>query len=207
MEPEDGIERIDSLNVQFRDLEARKRGFTSSGNTRRIDFNLNIGYEFSRYARLSFSLIVNRHTANLTTLRFPEIADGKIKLPSEKTFSLNYTDTQFWIGENFQGSLPFETVSIRFSVFYNLGLLVLAGETGDGRVNWSAGEYKKLGPRPFGENVGVTFSTGVGFQLFNDPTINIFAGYNVKFFAEDETSIVDHSHFHGPYFGIFYAIQ
>ena len=209
VEPEDGIERTDSLSVRFRDEEADKRKFTSSGETERLDFNLNIGYEFNRYARLSFSLVINRHTANLTTLRFPEIVNGQIKLPSEKAVTVNYTDTQLWIGEYFQGSFPVQTVSTRFSVFYNLGLLVLASETGDGRLEWSAekGEYIKLEPRPFGENIGAILSAGIGFQLFNDPSINVFAGYNAKSLAEHETFIVDHSHFHGPYFGVFYTIQ
>lgn len=215
---------VSSDTVLYSDKEARKRGFTSTGTTKRIDFTLNAGYAFSRYAVLSVSFVVNRHEVDLSTFWPPRNdVDGNITvLPNSEgnVAPLEYTDTQFWLGQHLSGSIPVETVSTRFSVFYGVGLLVILGESGDGSVgDTSIGPRtsytdengklvfppRPLGTRPFGENVGVSFNTGVGFQLLSK--VGIYGGYNFKFFAEDETDIIDHSKFHGPFFGLNWAVK
>jgi len=229
IKPEDGIQRIfDSGNnvvgVEFIDADTRNRGFTSFGDTKRLDFTLNAGYTFSRYATLSLSFIVNRHEVDLITYWFPTAdEDGNItNLPVDRAIPFSYDDTQYWIGQHFGGSVPIETVSTRFSLFYSAGLLVILGESGSSkvgtrelgpRVSYTLEEggiagppaARDLGARPFGENVGLTFNTGVGFQLLE--RVGLYAGYNFKFFSEDETEFIDHSQFHGPFFGLNWNVQ
>lgn len=223
--PDHGIELDAANEPQFSDHEARKRGFTSDGDTKRIDFDLNVGYEFSRYVRLSLSLVVNRHEADILTYWFPiRNAQGEIVLPSDpsRLRLLDYVDTQFWIGQNLSGSLPIQTISGRFSLFYNASILVLAAESGTGVFEQPIGTFNNTGPRTsytdengnlgfpprdlgsrsFGENVGVTFNSGVGFQLTDSPAVLIFGGYNIKFFTEDQSELIDHSLFKGPFAGI-----
>ncbi len=214
--------------ILYADDEARKRGFTSIGDTRRIDFTLNAGYVFSRYAILAFSLIINRHKVDLFTY-WPPTSDinGKINfLPNDRPAPFRYTDTQYWFGQYFSGSVPVETVSTRFSIFYGAGLLVILGESGEGVAKNPAGTVtvdigprmsytddqgrirfppRKLEPRSFGQNSGVTFNTGVGFQLVKN--ISLYAGYNFKYFSEVETALIDHSQFRGPFFGIDFKIK
>ena len=227
--PEDGVQQTKDANgavvsVDFIDDESRTRGFTSLGDTKRLDFTLNAGYAFNRYATLSFSLVVNRHEVDLVTFWFPTAADGAItNLPSDRAIPFSYTDTQYWFGQHFGGSIPVETVSTRFSLFYGVGLLVILGESGnskigttefdgprisytleDGAIAGPAGA-RDLGTRPFGENVGVTFNVGAAFQLLNN--VGLYGGYNLKFFSEDETDFIDSSKFHGPFFGINFRVK
>jgi hypothetical protein len=239
IEPEDGLIFGSKLNppifgtvsndtILYSDEEARKRGFTSIGDTKRIDFTLNAGYAFSRYAVLAFSLIVNRHKVDVFTYWPPtnDINNKITNLPIDRPAPFRYTDTQYWLGQYFSGSVPVETVSTRFSIFYGAGLLVILGESGEGvaihpsgnpvvdvgpRMSYTneQGQVKfpprPLGTRSFGENAGVTFNTGAGFQLFKD--IGLYGGYNFKFFSEDETDLIDHSRFHGPFFGIDWKLK
>lgn len=209
----------------FEDEEARKRGFTSFGWTDRTDLDINAGYDFNRYARLSVSLVMNRHSADLQTYWFPiRDATGDIVLPSDpsRVRILDYKETQLWFGENFSGSIPVETVSARFSIFYNTSLLVLLSETGKafyeepvGTLNETSPRLtyrdengnilfppRDLGTRSFGGNVGITFSTGAGFQLIDSPVVVVFGGYNLKFFGEEQTALIDHSVFKGPFAGV-----
>ncbi len=225
IEPEHAIELDATGQPVFSDEHAREHGFTSDGWTERIDVDLNVGYRFNRYAKLSFSFVINRHEADVVTYWGPVLDnDGNIILPSDPSLlrDLRYTDTQFWIGQNFSGSIPIETVSARFSIFYNASLLVLAGENGDGVFEQPIGTLnettprttyadedgnvifppRSLGTRSFGDNLGITFSTGAGFQLFNNPATVIFGGYNVKFYDEKQNSFIDHSVFKGPFVGI-----
>ncbi len=145
IDPEDGVIFGSNLNPQiggsastdtvlYSDVEARQRGFTSLGNTKRIDFTLNAGFAFSRYAILSMSLVVNRHEVDLDTFWPPtNNVDGEItNLPNDRVAPFEYTDTQYWLGQHFGGSVPVETVSARFSIFYGVGLLVILGESGSG---------------------------------------------------------------------------
>ncbi|MFQ5676940.1 MAG: hypothetical protein ACE5G1_13670 [bacterium] len=214
--------QVSADTVLYSDEEARARGFTSTGTTKRIDFTLNAGYAFSRYAVLSLSLVINRHEVDLNTFWPPtNDANGVItNLPSDRPAPMEYTDTQFWFGQQISGSIPVETVSTRFSVFYGAGLLVILGESGDGSVgNTEIGPRtsytdedgqlafppRPLGTRSLGENIGITFNAGVGFQLFTK--LGLYGGYNFKFFAEDETDVIDHSRFHGPFFGLTYTVM
>jgi len=228
--PEDGVQQTIVNNivtaVTFINDESRKRGFTSLGDTKRIDFTLNAGYAFSRYATLSVSLVVNRHEVDLATYWFPTIDEntGRIgALPIDRNVPFSYTDTQYWLGQHFGGSIPVETVSARFSIFYGLGLLVILGESGDSKIGdkefdsprltytnedgsiAGPGDARPLGTRPFGENVGVTVNVGVAFQLLNN--VGLYGGYNLKFFSEDETDLIDNSRFHGPFFGINFTVK
>jgi hypothetical protein len=219
-----GIELDSNRQPQFSNEGPRERGFTSQGETQRIDLDLNVGYEFSRYARVSLSFILNRHEADVTTFWFPvRNEQGEIELPTDQSRSrlLAYTDNQFWVGTSFGGSIPVETVSTRFSIFYNSGLLLLAAESGDGVFEQPVGTLNETGPRTsytdengqlafpprdlgsrsFGDNFGITLNAGLGFQLTNDPAVVIFGGYNVKFFQESESRLIDHSIFRGPFFG------
>jgi len=239
IDPEDGVIFGSNLNPQiggsastdtvlYSDVEARQRGFTSLGNTKRIDFTLNAGFAFSRYAILSMSLVVNRHEVDLDTYWPPtNNVDGEItNLPNDRVAPFEYTDTQYWLGQHFSGSVPIETVSTRFSIFYGVGLLVILGESGDGSATHPSGNPifpigartsytdengqiqfppRDLGTRPFGENVGLTLNTGVGFQLLDN--LGVYGGYNFKFFSEDETDIIDHSRFHGPFFGLNWTVK
>ncbi|MCZ6593869.1 MAG: hypothetical protein O6943_03020, partial [Bacteroidetes bacterium] len=99
---EDGVEQT-KVNgivtaVSFIDDESLKRGFTSLGDTKRIDFTLNAGYAFNRYAALSFSLVVNRHEVDLVTYWFPTIdpvTGGIGALPIDRAVPFSYTDTQY----------------------------------------------------------------------------------------------------------------
>jgi len=226
IDPEDGVVR-ENNEVFYTDSEARVRGFTSRGNTKRIDFTLNTGFAFSRYAVLSISLVVNRHEVDLATY-WPPVIDsgGVVTLPSDRQAPFEYTDTQYWLGQHFSGSVPIETVSTRFSFFYGVGLLVILGESGDGSATHPSGNPvfpigartsytdengqiqfppRDLGTRPFGENVGISFNSGVGFQLLDN--LGVYGGYNFKFFSEDETDIIDHSQFHGPFFGLNWTVK
>ena len=226
---EDGVQQTKDANgdvvaVSFIDDESLKRGFTSLGDTKRLDFTLNAGYAFNRYAALSFSLVVNRHEVDLVTYWFPTIDSGGIgALPIDRAVPFSYTDTQYWFGQHFGGSIPVETVSANFSVFYGLGLLVILGESGNSkigttefdspRISYTLEEggiagpsgARDLGTRPFGENVGVTVNVGAAFQLLNN--VGLYGGYNLKFFSEDETDFIDSSKFHGPFFGINFRVK
>ncbi len=227
--PEDGVQQTKDSNgnvtsVSFINDESKKRGFTSLGETKRIDFTLNAGYAFSRYATLSFSLVVNRHEVDLATYWFPTAANGIItNLPIDRNVPFSYTDTQYWLGQHFGGSIPVETISARFSIFYGLGLLVILGESGESKIGDNEfdsprltytnedgsiagpGAARSLGTRPFGENVGVTVNVGAAFQLLNN--VGLYGGYNLKFFSEDETDFIDNSKFHGPFFGINFTVK
>lgn len=221
--PEDGVRQTKDASgnvvaVEFINDESRKRGFTSLGDTKRIDFTLNTGYAFNRYAALSFSLVVNRHKVDLATFWFPTAANGNItNLPIDRAVPFSYTDTQYWLGQHFGGSIPIETVNMNFSLFYGVGLLVILGESGNTKIGGTEfdsprvsyiledggiagpGGARSLGTRPFGENVGVTFNIGAAFQLLNN--VGLYGGYNLKFFSEDETDFIDSSTFNGPFFG------
>ena len=220
--PQDGIRQTTA--VEFINDESRTRGFTSFGDTKRIDFTLNAGYAFSRYAALSFSLVVNRHEVDLVTYWFPTEENGIIaNLPIDRAIPFSYTDTQYWLGQHFGGSVPIETVSTRFSLFYSVGLLVILGESGNSKIGTTEfdsprlsytneeggiagpGAARDLGTRPFGENVGFTLNVGAGFQLLNN--VGVYGGYNLKFFSEDETDFIDNSKFHGPFFGINFTVK
>jgi len=239
IDPEDGVifgSNLDPLiggnvsadTILYSGNEARTRGFTSTGNTKRIDFTLNAGYVFSRYAILSMSLVVNRHEVDLDTYWPPtNNAQGEItNLPNDRVAPFEYTDTQYWLGQQFSGSIPVETVSTRFSIFYGVGLLIILGESGSGTASNPPGTAtfdigprtsytdengqiifppRPLGTRPFGENVGFTLNTGVGFQLLAN--IGVYGGYNFKFFSEDETDVIDNSRFHGPFFGLNWTVR
>lgn len=220
--PAHAIVQNENGDLQFADPEARQRGFTSDGETRRQDLDLHLGYDFNRYARLSFSIVMNRHKADIVTFRAPQrTADNKIILPSdpENQRILSYTDTQWWFGENMSGSIPIETVSANFSVFYNSSLLLLLTELGSGvyedplgtliqanprsiyRDNDGNWNYSSLGSRSFGDNIGITFNAGVGFQLLESPALVVYGGYNIKLFEEKQTELIDHSVFKGPFAG------
>lgn len=217
--------------VVFTDDEARARGFTSSGETKRVDFSINAGYVISQYVTISLSFVINRHEVDLLTYWHPvsDSLGAVVAIPSEQRAPLSYVDTQYWAGQHFSGVIPVKFVSADMSFFYGASLLVILGETGhgsasslDGSNSWPLGarasytdstgapaEFKprSLGNRSFGENVGVAFNAGLGFQLFDRPAISIFGGYNTKFFSEDETDLIASSHFRGPYLGLTWLIN
>jgi hypothetical protein len=223
--PQHGIELNEQNEPVFSDHDAHERGFTSDGLSKRWDLDVNLGYQFNRYARLSFSFVMNKHRADIVTYWSPKRdADGDIVLPSDdsRLRILDYVDTQYWIGQNFGGSIPVETVSTRFSIFYNTSLLILAGETGSGVFEQPIGTLNETGPRTsytdedgdlafpprdlgsrsFGDNLGMTFNSGFGFQLIDKPAMVIYGGYNVKFFSEKQSSLIDHSVFRGWFAGL-----
>lgn len=229
--PIDGLTRLSiggADTVVYTDGEARRRGFTSNGKTKRTDIEIGIEYAFNRYARLSLALMVNRHIADIVTYWSAVYNNGNIILPSDpaRLAPLKYTDNQFWLAEGFHGSVPVESISSGFSIFYNMRLLFIAGETGSGTATSPGGATFDVGPRAtytadaggeitfpprplqkrsFGSNAGFAFSTGVGFEVMDSPAIQVFAGYNLKFFSEKEIELIDHSVFKGPYFGISYS--
>jgi len=237
IEPDDGVTFGANLDpavnpadtVVYSDSEARQRGFTSIGDTKRIDFTVNVGYSFHRTFTWSISFIVNRHEVDVLTYWPPTSANGTIVfLPNDRQAPFAYTDTQLWLGNHFSGSIPVETVSTRFSIFYGVGALVILGESGTGTATHPSGNPvvevgarttytaetggiafppRALGSRSFGDNFGITLNIGAGFQLFNEPGIGIYGGYNFKFFAESETDIIDHSRFHGPFFGLSWTVH
>lgn len=231
IDAEDGISRGGREGFQFSNEVARQKRFTTTGSTSRMDLDINLRYVFNRMAQISFGFTLNRHSADLTTLRAPrELFDGSgIVLPSDRQniSTLEYTSNQFWISEGFHGSLGIETISNRFNWFYNATVLIIAGETGSGTVSPYLGLEKEfdtghityrpisdedsgneglifeaLENRKIGTNAGLALSSGLGFEVFDKPSMIIFMGYSFKFFAEKETDLVDHSTFHGPYMGL-----
>jgi hypothetical protein len=161
----------------------------------------------------------------VNTFWFPlQDAQGNVtKIPRDRQILYNYINTQYWIGQSLRGSFSPRTISTRFSIFYSASLLILGGETGSSTIEDGPGVpvdffstlgpriyYKKedpihpvdMGSRAFGANAGVTFNTGVGFQLFNKPALGFFVGYNWKFFDEEDPGLIDHSIFKGPFGGI-----
>jgi hypothetical protein len=213
----------------FADGSARSRGFTSDGDITRFDATIDVGYEFNRYATLSFGLSINRRSADVETLWFPvRNTAGGIVLPDERRFEYSYEDTQYWISQSLRGSVPINTDAARFSLFYNGGLVILGAETGHGRVETAPGVFmdtsprvtytpggeigspgtaEDLGLRDFGANVGVTFATGIGFPITHNPALGAYVGYSLKFYSEDATELIDHSRYQGPFFGVSYRIR
>jgi hypothetical protein len=228
VDPKDGLLRRSSPDtVVFADPEAARRGFTSAGKTERIDLNLHIGYNFNQYALLSLGLMVNRHHGDLEAYFFPTLDAQKriAELPSQRRSHLKYTDTQFWLGENLSGAVSLTPNSNRMAIFYDASLMVFAGESGEGSARWKGKNHdvgprphysiapgqavvipQKLPLRPFGENVGIAFSAGINYELSTKPLISIMGGYNIKFFAEDETELIDHSVFKGLWAGISFKV-
>ena len=194
----------------------------------RQDFGVSVRYTFNRYAAISLGATMNRHVADISLLLEPSLGPtGEIILPTDANNrgALDYTSTQWWITEGFHGSVAVETVSSRFAIFYNTSLMILGGESGSSTAEKLDGDteefdtgrlayrwegdgqtgglvFDPLEERSTGTNAGFSFSSGLSFELFDQPSLLLFAGYNFKFFAEKETDLIDHSTFHGPYFGL-----
>ncbi|MGH1366706.1 MAG: hypothetical protein ACRBF0_24310 [Calditrichia bacterium] len=229
-DPQDGITRLDDGRFAFSDATSRERRFTTDGWTRRTDVDVNIRYVFNRYAQLSFGLTLNRRQASVDVLRGPrQLDDGGIILPNDEqnVSRLKYTSNQLWINEGIHGSFGIETISSRFSMFYSGSVLLIVGEEGTASVETYLGQdrefntsrvaykwvrdeasgqggiiFEPLESRGIGTNAGMTFSSGLGFEVYDRPSLVLFVGYNLKFFAEKETELLDNSIFHGPYMGL-----
>ncbi|MEL6822963.1 MAG: hypothetical protein AAFP70_14475 [Calditrichota bacterium] len=229
-DPQDGITRLDDGRFAFSDPTSRDRRFTTDGWTRRTDVDVNIRYVFNRYAQLSFGLTLNRRQASVNVLRSPrELDGGGIILPNDEqnVSRLKYTSNQLWINEGIHGSFGIETISSRFSLFYSGSVLLIIGEEGTASVETYLGQdrefntsrvayryiqdeasgqwgiaFEPLESRGIGTNAGMTLSSGLGFEVYDRPSLVLFVGYNLKFFAEKETELLDNSVFHGPYMGL-----
>jgi len=226
-DPQDGITRLDDGRFAFSDPTSRERRFTTDGWTRRTDLDVNVRYVFNRYAQLSFGLTLNRRQASVDVLRAPRQLDGGngIILPNDEqnVSRLKYTSNQLWLNEGIHGSFGIETISSRFSLFYSGSVLLIVGEEGTASVETYLGQdrefntsrvaykwvrdevtgtsgiiFEPLESRGIGTNAGMTFSSGLGFEVYDRPSLVLFVGYNLKFFAEKETELLDNSIFHGP---------
>ena len=229
-EPQDGIIRLGEADYAFSNPTARQKQFTTGGHTNRTDIDISLRYAFRRTLQLSFGLTASRRSADLTAYRGPRPLDGGgIILPTDEqnVAEIAYTTTQFWVSEGLHGSFGVETISSRFSVFYSATVLMIFGERGSGKVdsylgldkNFGTGRvvytvirddetgqeglvFRNLSNRKIGTNAGMAFSTGLGFEISDKPSLVLFGGYNFKFYSETETDLIDHSSFHGPYMGL-----
>jgi hypothetical protein len=205
---------------------AQRRGLSVQGKTRRQDLAFSVGYRFSSALQLGFAVEYNHRDADYTLFLPLAVPENYLPPDSNLAYQLHpvpgdpqnralfgvlggYEIDQFWLGPQFHGFIP---LAARVGGFYNASVLVLAYESRRAPVYFDEeGDIFppglnadiQLPQRGFADNFGAAFSLGASYSL--TPRVAVWGGYSLKFFAEQNTDLLDHSTYQGPYFGVGYV--